>query len=97
MYAYIHKHMLGWSNGSMNKFAWSVIRPDLSSILVTFMVDRKKTTLLHFCGMCASSSFMQTDRQRHPSQNKQINKVIKAIVFGHHKYIVHNNSFKVIL
>lgn len=40
-----------------------------------------------------------TDRQRHPPQNKQISNVIKAIVFGHHKYIVHNNSesFKVIL
>lgn len=33
--------MLDWSNGSMNKFAWFVTRPDLSSILVTFMVDRK--------------------------------------------------------
>lgn len=33
--------MLDWSNGSMNKFAWFVTRHDLSSILMTFMVDRK--------------------------------------------------------
>lgn len=83
----------------MIKFAWSVTMPDLNAILVTFMVDRKNQLFQVSVACVHLHTFMHTYRPRYPPQNKQINKLIKAIVFGHHKYIVHNNSesFKVIL
>lgn len=100
MYAYVHEHMLDWSNRSVNKFARSVTKPDLSSVLVTFMVDRKKQVFQVSVACVHLHTYMHTDRQtKTRPQNKQINKVIKAIVLSHHKYILNNNSesFKVIL
>lgn len=91
--------MLDWSNESVNKFAWSVTRSDQSSILITFMVDRKKQFFQVFVACVHLHTYMHTDRQtKTRPQNKQINKMIKAIVLSHHKHILNNSeSFKVIL